>query len=158
MAAKAEHLIVGSAGEDAAARRLISLGWKILARNWRPEGAAHGLELDLIAKDNATLIFVEVKTRKKTTGPAFAKADVPAGRGGASAFPAYASFTARKQRALLQAAGRYLTVRRLWHMPCRFDLICVEQAPDGTVKLEHYSNVIEFRHPVDYSHTAWQPW
>lgn len=54
---------VGQVGEEAIARYVKQLGWKILARNWRPSGAYHGLELDIIAKKEDTLIFIEVKTR-----------------------------------------------------------------------------------------------
>jgi putative endonuclease len=50
---------VGRYGEDLAANHLESAGLEILARNWRcREG-----ELDIVARDGADLVFVEVKTR-----------------------------------------------------------------------------------------------
>ena len=46
-------------GEDLAAEFLIKKGYKILERNFE---ASQG-EIDIIAKDNKELVFVEVKTR-----------------------------------------------------------------------------------------------
>ncbi|MCQ1953054.1 YraN family protein [Arthrobacter jinronghuae] len=51
--------ILGSRGEELAARYLTEAGLRIIDRNWRcPEG-----EIDLVAVDGATLVVVEVKTR-----------------------------------------------------------------------------------------------
>ena len=50
---------VGALGEDLAAEFLESAGLVVLARNWR---SRYG-ELDLIAEDGDTVVFVEVKTR-----------------------------------------------------------------------------------------------
>ena len=52
-------------GEDAAARFLRSLGYKILIRNFR---CAAG-EIDIIARDGKELVFVEVKTRVSAEPP-----------------------------------------------------------------------------------------
>jgi len=50
----------GHAGEEAAARYLESLGYRILRRNLRgPEG-----EIDILARDGRVLVFVEVKARE----------------------------------------------------------------------------------------------
>jgi putative endonuclease len=158
MPAKADHLILGVAGEDAAARYVANLGWSVLARNWRPEGFARGLELDLVAQDDNDLIFIEVKTRKRKA-PFPGPRPCPEKRKQAEdAFPAYAAFTTRKRRTLVRAAGYYLTSHNCWRLPCRFDLICVEQAPDGALHLEHFSNVIAFRNIVDSRDSSWQPW
>ncbi len=54
---------LGRYGEDLAVRYLREeLGWIILARNWR---CAHG-EIDILARDGADLVVVEVKTRRGT--------------------------------------------------------------------------------------------
>ena len=54
-----KHNELGQKGEDLAARYLTEKGFQILERNWR-----HGrAELDIIAFDGETLVFVEVKTR-----------------------------------------------------------------------------------------------
>ena len=51
---------LGDRGEEAAAKFLANKGYKILARQFRtPLG-----ELDLVARDGGTLVFVEVKTRR----------------------------------------------------------------------------------------------
>ncbi len=49
----------GNYGEDLAAQYLKKLGYKILERNYRIRGG----EIDIVAKDGPTLVFVEVKTR-----------------------------------------------------------------------------------------------
>lgn len=51
---------VGTAIEDAAANHLLSLGWTLIARRQK---TAHG-ELDLVAFDAQTLVFVEVRYRQ----------------------------------------------------------------------------------------------
>lgn len=50
---------LGRFGEDAAVAHLEAAGWEILDRNWR---CPHG-ELDVVARDGGTVVFVEVKTR-----------------------------------------------------------------------------------------------
>ena len=158
MPVKADHLILGGIGEEAAARHIEGLGWTLLARNWRPEGFARGLELDLVARHKDSLIFIEVKTRKRKAFSPVPGFCPKKGKRAEGAFPAYAAFTAKKQRTLLRAAGHYLTAHHCWHLPCRFDLICVEQAPDGVPKLEHFRNVLSFRNIMDSRNASWQPW
>jgi putative endonuclease len=51
---------LGNFGEQAAAAYLIKRGYRLLARKWRcPTG-----EIDLLMHDGATLVFVEVRTRR----------------------------------------------------------------------------------------------
>lgn len=54
---------IGNKGEDFASEYLLSLGYTILERNWRYSRA----EIDLIAKDEEILVFIEVKTRSSDT-------------------------------------------------------------------------------------------
>lgn len=143
------HIALGRSGEEAAARHLERLGWALLDRNWRPQGPARGLELDIVARHGDTLVFVEVKTRATATGTAARPA---------LAVPVHAALTAPKRARLARAASRYLTLKQAWHIPCRFDLICIEYDPDGRQSLEHFTDVIETGHLVDSSHTSWQPW
>ncbi len=49
----------GKYGEDLACKYLQDQGYKILERNYRIRGG----EIDIVAKDKETLVFVEVKTR-----------------------------------------------------------------------------------------------
>ncbi len=58
--ALADHLRLGAWGERVAARHLTRCGYRILTRNYRAGGA----EIDIIALDGDTLVFVEVKTRR----------------------------------------------------------------------------------------------
>ncbi|MCH5278028.1 MAG: YraN family protein [Desulfovibrionaceae bacterium] len=132
---------LGHEGEEAAARHLRGLGWKILDRNWR---GGH-LELDLVCREGDTLVFVEVKTRG---------ADDPA-------LPAEA-FTPVKQRRVVRAARAWLAAHQAWNSPCRFDLAGVTRTADGRYHTELTRHVIELSsdagHPVGGGHTAWQPW
>jgi putative endonuclease len=57
---KAGHLRLGARGEKLAARYLRRHGFKILYRNFR---GRQGGEIDLVCRDQDTLVFVEVKTR-----------------------------------------------------------------------------------------------
>lgn len=53
---------LGRCGEEAAARHLRDLGWRIIDRNWRcTEG-----ELDIVAHDGNEFVVCEVKTRSST--------------------------------------------------------------------------------------------
>ena len=131
----------GAEGEDSAAAMLRSMGWRILARNWR---SGH-LELDIVAQEGDTLVFVEVKTRAE----------------GGMQRP-YEALTAVKKERLLRAAQAWLAEHDAWDTPCRFDLVCVK-AGNGTYQTELIRNVIEYTEPgtrnaVGGGHSSWQPW
>jgi putative endonuclease len=55
---------LGRVGEDLAAAHLVRLGYRVLARRHRTRFG----ELDLVAADGDTLVFVEVKTRRAGSG------------------------------------------------------------------------------------------
>ena len=95
----------GARAEEQAARFLAGRGLKILARNHRCRGG----EIDLVCRDGATLVFVEVRLR---TNRDF---------GGAAA-----SITPAKQRRIALAANHYLAGKPL--PACRFDAVLL----DGT--------------------------
>lgn len=98
------RLALGKLGEDLALRRIRALGYKILARNYRcPVG-----EIDLIARDGATLVFIETKTRQATSG-----------------FSAKEAVDERKRRKIAQAALVYLKECRLTEAKARFDVVAV---------------------------------
>lgn len=98
----------GSAGEAAACGALKNTGMTILERNFRrPTG-----EIDIIAKDKRTIVFVEVKARSS----------LKFGR------PAEAVDKA-KQLHILRTAMIYLAEKGLDDAPVRFDV--VEVLPDG---------------------------
>ena len=95
---------LGKLGEDLACRELERRGYAILARRWRRRQG----EIDIVARDGATLVFVEVKAR------------------GGRAFGAAAeAVTARKQQRLVQLARLYLACERRWECACRFDVVSI---------------------------------
>ncbi len=95
---------LGKTGEDLACRELERRGYAILARRYRTRLG----EIDLIADDRGTLVFVEVKAR----------ADERCGS------PAEA-VTPRKQRRLARMAADYLARHHIVDRPCRFDVVGV---------------------------------
>lgn len=125
------HESLGSWGEQTAEDHLRSLGYAILARNWH---SAEG-ELDVIAEQHETLVFVEVKAR---ASDAFG--------------PPEAAITKGKQKRLQRAAWRYLeSVDRL-EAPWRIDVIAIERADSGGVaRLEHYVNAVEAASDLGHS-------
>jgi putative endonuclease len=116
--------LFGDRGERAAARHLRRQGMRILARQHRSRLG----EIDLIALDRGTVVFVEVKTRRSDA----------AGRPEEAVTPA-------KQRQLTRLALEYLK-RRGWlgRRSARFDVVAVTW-PAGRAKPEitHYRNAFE---------------
>ena len=96
----------GGAGEERAAEYLARHGLAIVARNYRTRAG----EIDLIAREGATLVFVEVRMRS------------PHRFGGA-----LASIIPRKQRRIVAAARQYLMGLRPTP-PCRFDVVALDGA------------------------------
>jgi putative endonuclease len=116
---------VGLRGEAIAQRHLRSLGYEILASNWR---SAEG-EIDLIARQGEELVFVEVKARASR-------------RYG----PPEEAVTPAKQRRLQRTALAYLTANDLHESAWRVDVIAIDLSPSGAVvRLEHYPDAIEGR-------------
>ncbi|MEE2033793.1 YraN family protein [Rhodococcus chondri] len=112
---------VGALGEDLAAEFLESTGMVILERNWRTR---YG-ELDLIARDGAVLVFVEVKTR---TGLGYGT-------------PAEA-VTAAKADRIRRLAGQWLArqTRRWQHI--RVDVVTVLLARGSAPVVTHLRQVL----------------
>ena len=95
---------LGQRGELLAAAHLRARGYAIVDVNWR---CTRG-ELDIVARDGDTLVFVEVRLRTR------------ADFGGAAA-----SITAKKRARIAAAAGLYLArLRRT--PPCRFDAVLLD--------------------------------
>lgn len=59
MKSEPQRGVLGDRGENVAARYLRNHGFKIIVRNFRCDMG----EVDIIARDGKTLVFVEVKTR-----------------------------------------------------------------------------------------------
>ncbi len=102
----------GAAGEQLAADYLQRRGLKLIERNFRVRGG----EIDLICRDGACTVFVEVRRRSRSD------------YGGAAA-----SIGAAKQARLVLAARHWLL--RHGERPCRFDCVLIEGA-EGAEKIE----------------------
>lgn len=98
-----EHNDVGREGETLAANFLQQKGYEIVDRNWRygPK------EIDIVARDGDTMVFVEVKTRSTL---AF---ELP-----------QEAVTKKKMKNLVEAADAYLIQRNI-DLESRFDIVAV---------------------------------
>ena len=116
-----ERLILGRLGEDLARKRLKDLGYRILETNYRcPLG-----EIDLIARDGDTLVFVEIKTRRNQ----------PSGL-------AKEAVHKRKQAQLSKAALAYMKHKNLWGSKARFDVVAIGMS-DGKKEVEIIQDAFE---------------
>ena len=98
-----EHNDVGREGEALAANFLQQKGYEIVDRNWR-----YGLkEIDIVAREGDTMVFVEVKTRSTL---AF---ELP-----------QEAVTKKKMKNLVEAADAYLIQRNI-DLESRFDIVAV---------------------------------
>jgi putative endonuclease len=114
-------MILGKTGEDLACGELERRGYAIVARRYRGRGG----ELDIVARDGPTLVFVEVKTR--------------GGRGFGDAVEAV---TPGKQRRIVQLALEYLARHHVTDVPCRFDIVSI-QFEAGRPALEIFQNAFD---------------
>ena len=113
----------GRLGELAARRHLERLGWSIIAVNAR----CGRNEIDIVADDNGTIAFVEVRARR---GRMFGAPEE--------------SITAGKRRQMLRAAQCYLTMREWWDRRWRIDVVAVElDRNDGIARLQIIRNAVE---------------
>jgi putative endonuclease len=97
----------GRRGEQVAARHLKRCGYVILARNYRAAGA----EIDLVALDESTLVFVEVKLR--------------AGSGFGTPVEAV---DLEKREHIRRAARAFAEWRGVPDLPARFDVVALSGA------------------------------
>ncbi len=101
---------LGALGEERAEAFLRERGYRIRERNYRcPLG-----EIDIVAEEGDTIVFVEVKTRK---GLAFGWPKEAVGR--------------RKMRKLSQVASFYLKEKGLLERKARFDVVSIILSPEG---------------------------
>ncbi len=104
---------LGQRGEEIATAYLQRQGYVIVTRNWRcPVG-----ELDIVAREGETLVFVEVRARR---GDRFGTAEE--------------SITPAKQAKLVELARTYLQENCLTDHDWRIDVIAIQIDRRGTVK------------------------
>jgi putative endonuclease len=100
----------GESGEDLACEHLRRGGLRILARNYRCRAG----EIDVVAEERGTVVFVEVKERR-----------------GESHGSAVEAVTAAKRRKVVRAARAYATTHGLSDSPLRFDVVAIDWGPEG---------------------------
>jgi putative endonuclease len=102
---------LGSKGEELAVRHLKKRGFKVIERNYHcPAG-----EIDLVAREKNTLVFVEIKARSSS--------DFGLPQEAVDRF---------KQEKLIKAARSYMAERHLSEdIPARFDVVAIHLAPAG---------------------------
>jgi len=109
----------GTEGEDAACKFIEGLGYSIVKRNFHFGTLG---EIDIIAKDNDILVFIEVKSKKPD-----------------SDFNLLDSLTPKKQKNLKRVAEGYYYVNKLSDIESRFDVITVDFKCEPP-EIEHYIN------------------
>ena len=113
----------GTAGEDAAVAYLRGVGWAILERNFRTRAG----EIDIVAREGKTTVFVEVKRRETT------------GHGTAAEF-----VSASKMRRIVSAARIYAARHGLTDSLIRFDVIAIDVI-GGREQLRHHKGAFDAR-------------
>ena len=96
---------LGKLGEELACRELVSRGYAISATRYRTR---HG-EIDIVAEDGATLVFVEVKMKSSPECGTAAEAVTP-----------------WKQRRVVRMAIDYIARHNLHDRPIRFDVVAID--------------------------------
>jgi putative endonuclease len=105
-----ERLELGDWGEELALKKIKGLGYKKIVRNYRcPLG-----EVDLIARDGDTLVFLEIKTRR-----------------GKSLAYAKEAVNAKKRRQLSKVALAYMKSNDCYGVKARFDVVAVSLQGDN---------------------------
>lgn len=115
---------LGRRGEDEAARHLQSLGYRILGRR---ERVLRG-DIDIVALDGRTVVFVEVRSRSDTSHGHPAETVGPT-----------------KQRRIAELAAAYIRRHRLQDQSVRIDVVAVTfpAEPRAQPVVEHYQNAFE---------------
>ena len=115
----APHLLLGRKGERIACRFLLHQDFDILARRYLGRSG----ELDIVAFEKETLVFVEVKTRRsRDFGEPFEFVDW------------------QKQQILRRAAEQFIADNDLGNYSYRFDIVAVLVPPGDPAEVHLYRN------------------
>ena len=117
------RLLLGDRGERAAVRYLKKQGFRIIAKQYRN---SYG-EVDIVAQDGKTTVFVEVKTRTSTNdGQPFEAVDL------------------RKQEKITRIALAWLKKHGRLEQPSRFDVVSILWPDErGEPQIQHFRNAFE---------------
>ncbi len=110
---------IGTQGEALAINHLIEQGITIVTLNYRVGKMG---EIDIIARDGDTLVFVQVKLRRSTRYGTPEEAVTPS-----------------KQRTIRRMAESYLAFHNINDTPCRFDVVAIESHHGNTI-IRHHKN------------------
>jgi putative endonuclease len=115
---------LGRRGEDEAARHLKRLGYRIVGRR---ERVLRG-DIDIVALDGRTVVFVEVRSRSDTAHGHPAETVGP-----------------EKQRRIAELAAAYIRRHRLEDQSVRIDVVAVTFSAErgGRPVVEHYQNAFD---------------
>jgi len=124
-----EGLCLGRSGEELAADFLRKNGYKVLERNYKTKLG----EIDIIACEKDTYVFIEVKTRNSD------RFGLPS-----------EAVSLRKQRQISKAALNFLKINDLLGRKARFDVVSVIFLEDGRQKLDLIKNAFELDERFTY--------
>lgn len=110
---------LGLQAEQSAVEYLLSNGYVVRERRWRPAGGRG--EIDIIAQQGSVIVFVEVKMRSSGSHDAVGAVD------------------ARKMRSLVVGADAYLQMQPQQGFTYRFDIIAVSGG-SGSMTVEHIAD------------------
>lgn len=113
---------LGKRGETLAADYLRRLGYTVVETNYRCQWG----EVDIVAQEGDTLVFVEVRTRR-----------------GASFGAPQESLTPRKRQRLISTAETYLQAHPDAPADWRIDLISLTPHSSGPLHIEHLPNAVQ---------------
>jgi putative endonuclease len=100
----------GGAGEDLACEHLARRGLRVLARNYRCRAG----EIDVVAADGTTIVFVEVKERRSDSHGTAVEAVTPS-----------------KRRRVVRAARHWAACHGAQGCSFRFDVVSIDWGPEG---------------------------
>ena len=117
-----ERYELGIVGENLAVETLAARGYAILERRYRTD---HG-EIDIVALDGETLVFVEVRARATDECGTAAE-----------------SVTRAKQLQVVRMALEYLARHGIADRPCRFDVVAIDAALGGVPVITLYRGAFD---------------
>ncbi|HBA89876.1 MAG TPA: YraN family protein [Geobacter sp.] len=122
MPVKSNNSSLGGVGESIAVTYLKGQGFKIVECNFRSVCG----EIDVVARDGRTIVFVEVKCRKN-----------------ANYGPPQLAVTPFKQRQISKAALVWLSRRKLYDADARFDVVAIVLHEHELPEIEHIRNAFD---------------
>lgn len=119
------RISLGKKGEDLAVQFLEKKGYTIICRNYRTKLG----EIDIIAKKDNVIVFIEVKTRQSK----FLESPLVA-------------VTAGKQKQISRVALQYLSESDDFDSEARFDVVAVDLSSKNKPQYDHIENGFELSH------------